>query len=157
GSLASGSGTSPGAMSTVMMGEPTSTVTPSSASRAVTTPSKGQGSSTMALAVSISTMVWLTSTVSPGCTCHLTISASVSPAPPSGGLTCFRSGIGSPAEGSVDGIQDAIEVGQIVVLQPGGRIGGGEPADPQHRSLQGVEALLGDPGGQFGPVAVEDR
>jgi len=54
-----------------MIGVPTSTVSPSATSRPATTPSNGQGSSTIALAVSISTIVWLTSTRSPGATCHL--------------------------------------------------------------------------------------
>ena len=50
------------ATSTAMMGTPTSTVCPSSASSRDTVPSHGDGSSTTAFAVSISTMIWLTST-----------------------------------------------------------------------------------------------
>ena len=71
---------------TVMIGEPTSTVSPSDASSSATTPSNGQGSSTTDLAVSISTMVCPSCTVSPTATCHLTMSASVSPSPTSGSL-----------------------------------------------------------------------
>ena len=48
--------------STAMIGTPTSTVWPSSASSRATVPSHGQGSSTTALAVSISTMIWPSST-----------------------------------------------------------------------------------------------
>ena len=68
----------------VMIGTPTSTVCPTSASSAVTTPVYGLGRSTIDLAVSISTIVWFTTTASPTATCQATISASVSPSPASG-------------------------------------------------------------------------
>ncbi len=79
--------------STAMIGVPTSTVAPSSASSSATTPSYGEGSSTTALAVSISTITWLTLTESPGLTCQATMSASVRPSPTSGSLNCFTSDI----------------------------------------------------------------
>src|SRR6202042_428978 len=65
-----------GPTSTEMIGVPTSAVVPSGTSSPATTPSYGDGSSTTALAVSISTMIWLIVTLSPGWTCHLTMSAS---------------------------------------------------------------------------------
>ena len=61
-----------------------------------TTPSNGEGSSTTALAVSISTTTWSMVTLSPGWTCHLTMSASVRPSPTSGSLNCFSSPSPSP-------------------------------------------------------------
>src|SRR5690606_17570280 len=61
-------GAAPPSAFTAMIGVPTSTVSPSATISSATTPSNGQGSSTMAFAVSISTMVWLTSTASPGWT-----------------------------------------------------------------------------------------
>ena len=70
---------------------PTSAVVPSGTSRSATTPSYGLGSSTTAFAVSISTMIWLMVTLSPGCTSHLTMSASVRPSPTSGSLNCLSS------------------------------------------------------------------
>ncbi len=76
-------------MSMVMMGAPTGTVSPSSACSAATTPANGDGSSTAALAVSTSTMVSLTSTVSPTATVHLRMSPSVRPSPRSGSLNCW--------------------------------------------------------------------
>ena len=71
---------------TEMMGVPTSTVCPSSTSRAETVPANGDGSSTSDFAVSISTRTWLMTTVSPALTFHETISASVSPSPTSGSV-----------------------------------------------------------------------
>ena len=69
---------------TVMIGVPTSTVSPSLTRMAVTVPAKGDGSSTSDFAVSISTSTWLTVITSPGLTFQATISASVSPSPTSG-------------------------------------------------------------------------
>jgi hypothetical protein len=83
-------------VSIAMIGTPTSMVWPSCASRRATVPSHGDGSSTTALAVSISTMIWLTSTASPGLTCQLTISASVRPSPTSGSLNSFSSAMLAP-------------------------------------------------------------
>ena len=80
-----------GPTSTEMIGVPTSAVSPSGTSSPATTPSYGDGSSTTALAVSISTMIWLIAILSPGWTCHLTMSASVRPSPTSGSLNCFSS------------------------------------------------------------------
>src|SRR5882757_7860244 len=85
-----------GAVSMVMIGRPTSTVSPSAACSSVTTPAYGEGSSTAALAVSTSTMIWLTTTVSPGLTDQVMMSASVSPSPTSGILKALRSGISTP-------------------------------------------------------------
>src|SRR5271169_5947511 len=84
------------------------------------------------------------------------MSASVRPSPTSGSLNCLSSvmlAAPSVAERAVDGVQDPVQVGQVVVLEPGRRVGGGEAADPQHRRLQVVEALLGDPGGDLGAEA----
>src|SRR5580698_3406151 len=143
--------------STAMIGVPTSTVWPSCTSSRATVPSQGEGSSTTALAVSISTMIWLTSTWSPGLTCQATMSASVSPSPTSGSLNSLSSVMfaarPSVAGRAVDGVQDPVQVGQVVILEPRRRVGGGEPADPQDRRLQVVEALLGDPGGDLGTEA----
>src|SRR6266536_1587449 len=149
----------PGLTSTEMIGVPTSAVTPSGTSSAATTPSNGLGSSTTAFAVSISTMIWLTVTRSPGWTCHLTMSASVRPSPTSGSLNCLSSAIpaSSVGEGAVDADQHPVQVRQIVLLDPGGRVRGGITADPQHRRLQVVEALLGHPRGDLGAEAAADR
>ena len=74
----------PGSVSTVMIGVPTSTVTPGCTSSWWTRPAKGDGSSTAAFAVSISTITWLTVSTSPTATRQPRISASVSPSPTSG-------------------------------------------------------------------------
>ena len=79
------------ATSIAMIGTPTLTVSPSSASSRATVPSHGDGSSTTALAVSTSTMIWPSSTWSPGLTCQATMSASVRPSPASGSLNSFSS------------------------------------------------------------------
>ena len=62
----------------------TETVWPSETSSSSTRPANGLGSSTIDLAVSMSTSGALTATSSPTLTCHVTISASVSPSPTSG-------------------------------------------------------------------------
>ena len=85
-----------GPTSTEMIGVPTSAVVPSGTSSPATTPSYGEGSSTTALAVSISTMIWLIVTLSPGCTCHLMMSASVRPSPTSGSRNCLSSDMRPP-------------------------------------------------------------
>jgi hypothetical protein len=91
---ASAAGASPdGSVSKVMIGEPTSTVSPSAWWSCVTTPAYGDGISTAALAVSTSTIGWLRVTWSPGCTSHLRISPSVSPSPRSGSLKSLYDGI----------------------------------------------------------------
>ena len=69
-----------------MIGVPTSTVSPSLTSRAVTSPAYGLGSSTSDLAVSISTTMSLMAMTSPTFTFQVTISASVRPSPTSGSL-----------------------------------------------------------------------
>src|SRR5215469_3721862 len=97
-------------------------------------------------------MTWLTLILSPGLTRQETMSASVRPSPTSGSLNCFTSAMPglSERERAVDGIEHPVQVGQVVVLDPGRRVRGGGPADAQHRRLQLVEALLGDPGGDLG-------
>jgi hypothetical protein len=87
---ASSSGPADGSVSKVMIGEPTSTVSPAWWWIWVTTPAYGDGTSTAALAVSTSTIGWLSFTSSPGDTIHCRISPSVSPSPRSGSLNCFR-------------------------------------------------------------------
>ena len=57
---------------------------------------------------------------------------------------------------AVDGVEHPVEVGEEVLLDPRRRVGGVEAADPQHRRLQGVEALLGDPGRDLGAHAQVD-
>ena len=101
-----------------MIGTPTLTVWPSSASSRATVPSHGDGSSTTALAVSISTMIWPSSTGSPGLTCQATMLASVRPSPTSGSLNSLSSAILAPsvAERAVDGVQDPVQIGQVVIL-----------------------------------------
>src|SRR5947208_1489587 len=127
--------------STAMIGTPTSTVWPTSAKSLATVPSHGHGSSTTALAVSISTMIWPSSTASLGLTCLATMSASVRPSPTSGSLNSLSMALApSEPERPVDGVQDPVQIGQVVLVEPGRRVGGAEAADPQHRRLQAVEA-----------------
>src|SRR6185437_15408058 len=147
-----GSGSAPAALGTsiAMIGVPTSTVWPASTSRAVTVPANGLGSSTTAFAVSMSTMIWLIVTVSPGLTCQETMSASVRTSPTSGSLNSFFTLLPSVSECAVDRVQDPVQVGQVVLFRFRGRVRDREPADPQHRSLEGVEAVLGHPGGDLG-------
>src|SRR5215210_1795098 len=139
--------------STVMIGVPTSTVLPSSTSRSFTTPANGLGSSTSDFAVSISTMISLILMVSPGLTFHDTISASVSPSPTSGSLNCLTSAMLAElllvGERTIDRVEEPVEVRQVVLFDPAGRVGGVEPAHPQHRSLEGVEAGLADARGDL--------
>src|SRR5215475_3858102 len=93
-------------------------------------------------------MIWFTVTVSPGWTCHLTMSASVRPSPTSGSRNSLRSDMRalSVAEGAVHGVQDPVQVREVVLLEPGRRVRRAGRADTQHRGLQLVEALLGHPG-----------
>ncbi len=53
-------------------------------------------------------------------------------------------GLSTP--GSVDGVEDAVEVGQPLVLEAARRVRGVVAGHPQHRRLEGVERLLGAPG-----------
>src|SRR5579871_3192204 len=107
----------------------------------------------------MSTMIWLTATWSPGLTCQATMSASVRPSPTSGSLNSLSSAmiVSSVAVRAVDGVQDPVQVGQVVILQPGGRVRDGEAAHPQYRRLEVVEAPLGDPGGELGAEPAEHR
>src|SRR3954471_22074708 len=131
-----------------MIGVPTAMVSPSGARIAETTPANGEGSSTIDFAVSISQTMSLIATVSPTLTFQLTISASVRPSPTSGsrysGIRCLLEG-----QGPVDGVEHPVEVGQPLLLDARGGVGRVEPPDPQHRRLEAVEALLGDPGGEL--------
>src|SRR5690606_28429821 len=133
-------------VTTLMIGVPTATVTPSCTRIASTTPSKGEGSSTSDFAVSISTRVWFTVTVSPGATFHETISASVRPSPASGSrnselLTIVLTSIGHRP---VDRFEHAVGVGQVGGLQLGRREGCVESGDAQHRGFERVEGALSD-------------
>src|SRR3712207_7844606 len=52
--------------------------------------------------------------------------------------TLFRS-----AERAVDGIEDPVEVGEVVLLDPRGRVGGVEPRSEEHTSeLQSRQYLV---------------
>src|SRR5580700_1115990 len=97
----------------------------------------------------MSTMIWLIVTVSPGLTCQETMSASVRPSPTSGSLNSLFT-VPLPAqsvgERAVHRVQDPVQVGQVVVFRPRGRVRDGEATDPQHGGLKGVEAVLGHPG-----------
>src|ERR1039458_1818504 len=145
--------------SIAMIGVPTSTVWPSWTSRPVTTPANGQGSSTTALGGSISTITWLTVTRSPALTRQVTMSASVSPSPTSGSRNCFTSLMNCPLVGerAVDGVQDPVQVGEVLLFQPGGRVRRGEAAYPQHRRLEVIEAFLGDARRDFRAEPPGDR
>src|SRR5580704_3668144 len=88
------------------------------------------------------------------------MSASVRPSPTSGSLNSLSSAMiafhpskSSVTERAVYGVQDPVQIGQVVILEPGRRVGGGEAADAQHRRLEMIEAQLGDPGGDLGPEA----
>src|SRR5215468_6946207 len=104
-------------------------------------------------------MTWLTVTLSPGLTRQVTMSASVSPSPTSGSRNCFTSAMPglSERERAVDGIEHPVQVGQVVLLDPRGRIGDGVPADPNDWRLQLIEALLGDPRGDLRAEPAGDR
>src|SRR6478752_555100 len=109
-------------------------------------------------------MTSLISIVSPTLTFHATISASVRPSPTSGrrnsdirilsepGLVTVAARPPRPTagvsvgEGAVDGVEHAVEVGEVLLLDARRRVGRVERADAQDRGLEGVEALLGDPG-----------
>src|SRR5437016_5406252 len=96
----------------LMIGAPTSAVSPAATWIAVTTPAYGEGSSTTDLAVSTSTSGALISTLSPTFMCQATISASVRPSPTSGSVNCCGSPTGTRIRvGGVDGVEDPIDVG----------------------------------------------
>src|SRR6185437_14805434 len=139
---------------TVISGSPTESTAPGSACSVVTTPAKGTGTSTTALAVSTSAMTWSTSTRSPGTTCQATTSASLRPSPRSGSR---KSGIVPLPLQARDGVEDAVGVGQVELLQMRRRVRDVEASDPQDRCLQVMEALLGQPGGDLRAVAGEAR
>src|SRR5687768_3398366 len=143
----------------VMIGVPTSTVSPASCSSAVTVPANGEGSSTAAFAVSTSHSGWFTVTVSPTATSHCRISPSVRPSPTSGSLN-WRSValvIASDLHRAVDGVEHPVQVGQVLLLELRRRVRGVVAADPQHRGLEGVEAGLGDARGDLRAQAEGDR
>src|SRR6478735_12489078 len=90
-------------------------------------------------------MTSLISIVSPTLTFHATISASVRPSPTSGRRNSDITSL-SVRERAVDGVEHAVEVGEVLLLDARRRVGRVERADAQDRGLEGVEALLGDPG-----------
>src|SRR3954453_242743 len=149
--VGAGAGAGSPPVSMVMIGVPTSTVVPASNLSSATVPANGLGSSTAAFAVSTSHSGWLTVTVSPTATSHCRISPSVSPSPTSGSLNSrsIAENPRSEGQGAVDGVEHAVEVGEVLLLELGRRVGRVVPADPQHRRLQRVEAGLGDPGGDL--------
>src|SRR5690349_18768169 len=110
----------------------------------------------MDLAVSMSTMTSLTLTVSPTATRQVTISASVSPSPTSGNLNSLMQQLLERA-GVVDGVEDAVDPRQEVVLDTAGRVGSVVTGDALHGRLEGGEALLGDPCGDLGAEAERAR
>src|SRR4051812_16251645 len=143
---AAGAAAPPGSVSARMIGAPTPPGTPSGTSSSVTTPANGDGSSTSDFAVSISTIVSLIRTLSPGRTRQVTISASVRPSPASGrrNRSILGTAASSVGQDAIDGVEHAVEAGQVLVLQPAGRVRDVESAHSQHRRLQRVEAALGD-------------
>src|SRR5712672_4364164 len=123
------------------------------------TPAYREGRSTSDLAVSISTRVSFTSTVSPTVTCHLTISASVSPSPTSGKVNWWASAIVvlqrfgrrcSVLIRGLDRIEYTVEIGQVVLLGARRGIRDVPAADALHGSFELGEALLGDRRHDFG-------
>jgi hypothetical protein len=76
----------PPVTSMVRSGWCTLAISPSLPWRETTFPARGAGTVTVALSVISSTTLWSSSTVSPGCTSHLTISPSTTPSPRSGSL-----------------------------------------------------------------------
>src|ERR1700761_7331405 len=81
------------------------------------------------------------------------ISASSSPSPRSGSR---KSGMVAPLE-LRDGVQDAVVVRQVQMLQVRRRVGDVQAGDTQDRRLEVVEALLGQPGDDLGSVTGEPR
>src|SRR5215475_4446294 len=137
----------------VISGWPTAMVVPGAAWSSVTTPAKGIGTSTTALAVSTSATTWSTWTTSPALTCQVTISASSSPSPRSGSR---KSGMVIPLQ-SRDSVENPVGVRQVKVFELRRWIGHIQPGDPQDRCLEVVETLLGQAGGDLGPVTGEAR
>src|SRR6185312_11332112 len=122
-----------------MIGVPTSTVLPSGTSSSDTTPAYGLGSSTSDLAVSISTITSLTATASPALTFQDTISASTNPSPTSGRLKICVFDMESPisvGERTVECLEQAVDVRQVLFLHLGQWVGHVEAADAQHRGLE---------------------
>src|SRR5436190_23103514 len=121
--------------------------------------------STMAFAVSTETIGWSVFTVSPGLTCHSTISASCRPSPKSGSLKIFMLPLTpslSPcggeggflvSSGKVDRAQrrghDALDAGDVLLLEPRERHHRVVAGDTLHRRHQGHEAVLAHRGGDF--------
>src|SRR5699024_12712631 len=96
-------------------------------------------------------------TPAPAATVRERMSASVSPSPGSGRrkasdmVSFLRLGRpGSVRERAVDGVEDAIEVGQVVLFELRRRIRGVESADPEDRGLEVEEAALRDARGELG-------
>src|SRR5688500_17850733 len=97
----------------------------------------------------ISTIGWSSLTMSPSLTFHATISASTTPSPMSGR---WNSKAISPLQGLPDRAEDAIGVGQVLVLQRV-RERGVEPGDAQDRRLQVLHRPLLDRRDQLGAEA----
>src|SRR5947209_19110208 len=108
---------------------------------------------TTALAVSTSASGAFTSTSSPSLTRQATSCASVKPSPRSGRRKVW-SAIG---EGDVDGLQDPIDIRQVELFVARRRIRRIHSADAGHRGLQQVEAVVTDPGRDFGSEPTKDR
>ena len=63
----------------------------------------------------------------------------------------------SVAERAVDGVQDPVQVGKVVLLQPRWRVRSCVAADAQHRRLQVVEAVLLHQRRELGPKTAGPR
>src|SRR5947208_13914077 len=116
-------------------------------------PANGDGMTTTAFAVSTSQRGSFTSTCAPSSTRQLTSCASVRPSPRSGRRNVW-SAIG---EGDIGGLEDPIDIRKVQLFVAGGRIGRIHPTDASHRRLQQVEAVIADPGGDFGSEPTKDR
>ena len=140
---------------TAMIGVPTWTVSPSGTSSSVMVPANGDGSSTSDLAVSISTIDVV----------ELDRVAGLDLPGDDLGLDQALAHVGEaevldahqyPSD-PVDAVEHPVQVGEVLLLDPARRVGRVEPADAQHRRLEGVEALLGDPRRDLRTQAQRDR
>src|SRR5438876_9271750 len=108
---------------------------------------------TTAFAVSTSQSGSFTSTCPPSLTRQVTNCASVKPSPRSGSRKVW-SAIG---ERDVDGLQDPIDIRQVELFVARRRIRRVHSTYAGHRGLQQVEAVVTDPGRDFGSEPTEDR
>src|SRR5688572_25903751 len=116
-------------------------------------PARGDGISTVALSVMISTIGWSSLTTSPSLTFHATISPSTTPSPMSGR---WNSKAISPLQGLPDRAEDAIGVGQVLVLERV-RERRVEAGDAQDRCLEVLDGALLDRRDQLGAEAAGAR